>query len=255
MTRLAFVSVAACVALSITACSGKHTSSSSNNTNANDAGGGDDTHPVTEPGQVVQSGTIVDYDTKKPVAGATVSAAGQSVVTDAAGKYALVVEQGQPYTMEVSKDGYAKLVEQETTIDADFDRGATNLIVQATANLLLATLDGRDPALGVLSVQLIPTGACASEDGATVSVTPAGSAKVKYLYGGIPSSRKGVVVAGQFPSAVIYNVQPGVKVSVEVKLDKCTESAFPVAKDGVSYTGGIVTEPGESTSFARIFLQ
>ena len=253
MTRVALVSIAACFALSVSACSGGHKGTTIVNGETPD--GGDAGGPVVNGDQVTQRGIIVDYDTKKPVKGATITAAGQTVVSDVTGAYQLVVDKGQPFTMEVSMEGYAKLIEQETTIDADFDKGKTSFIATPTANLLLGTLDGYDATLGVLSVQLIPTGACASEDGATITVSPAGAALVKYLYAGIPSSRKGAVVAGQFPSAVVYNVQPGASVTVGATVANCTVAPFPITKDGVTYTGGITTEAGSSTSFERVFLQ
>ena len=251
MTRVALVSLAACFALSASACSSSH----SGTTVANETPDGGDAGSVVASGQVTQSGIIVDFDTKKPVQGATIKAAGQTVISDVTGAYHFAVDKGTPFTMEVSMDGYAKLIEQETTIDADYDKGKTSFVATPTANLLLGTLDGYDATLGVLSVQLIPTGACASEDGATITVTPAGAAQVKYLYGGIPSSRKGAVVAGQFPSAVVYNVQPGATLSIGATVTNCTVAPFPIVQGDVTYTGGVTTEPGSSTSFERVFLQ
>ncbi len=61
--------------------------------------------------------------------------------------------------------------------------------------------------------------------------------------------------AGEFPSAVIYNVAPGVPLTVTVTHATCKQAAFPFTQDGVDYTGGISTEAGEVTGFARIFLQ
>jgi hypothetical protein len=253
MSRVALGSFALALALSTIACASHK--GTGGNTTGGDPNGDGKTDPTPGVGQVVQKGTIVDFDTKKPVKGANVSAAGQTVTTDADGAYALILEKGKPFTMEVTMENYAKLVEQETSLDADFDKGKTSFIGTFTASFLTGTLDGYDASLGVLSVQLIPTGNCSNEDGAKVTVSPEGSAKVKYVSGGIPSSRRAAVTAGQFPSAVIYNVQPGVPVSVSVQHDKCKETAFPVVKDGVSYTGGITTEAGQATSFARIFLE
>lgn len=208
-----------------------------------------------DPARVTQHGVIVDLDSKKGVPGATVSAGDQVVTTGADGSYAFTVKKGEAFTMTVTAPDYAKLVEQETVIDADFDRGKTSFVSSGTASLLLGTLDGYDASLGVLSVQLLPSGACASEAGTRVKVSPEGTAKVRYVLHGIPTSRADSAAANEFPTAVIYNVEPGVPLSVSVEAGSCTQTAFPLDRDGVRYTGGVTTEAGSVTSFARIFLQ
>jgi len=252
MMRQVLGSFVAIGLLSITACGSHKTKGGDPTTETPDVNG---EKPAAEPGQVLQTGRIVDFDSKKALKGATVTAGATSVTTDDTGAYVLAVEKGKPFTMEVTMEGYAKLTEQETALDADFDRGDTRFIASGTAKFLMLALDGYDPSLGILSVQLLPGGNCASEEGAKITVSPPGAAKVKYVYGGIPSAKTSAVTAGQFPSAVLYNVDPGVQLSVEVTSETCKLAAFPVEKDGVRYTGGIVASPGEATSFARVFLQ
>jgi hypothetical protein len=184
-----------------------------------------------------------------------VSAGDQVVTTAADGSYAFAVKKGEAFAMSVTAPDYAKLVEQETVLDADFHRGKTSFVSSGTASLLLGTLDGYDASLGVLSVQLLPSGGCTSEAGTRVKVSPEGSASVRYVLHGIPTSRADSAAANEFPTAVIYNVEPGVPLTVSVEAGQCTQTAFPIDRDGVRYTGAVTTEAGSVTSFARIFLQ
>src|SRR5205807_1070956 len=157
------------------------------------------------PQQATQKGIITDFSTKKPVAGATVIAGEQSTTTAADGSYSFTLQKGEPFKLTVTADGYAKLLEQEATLDGDYDKGKTTIVPTNMANLLTSMLSGYDSSLGVLSVQLVPTGGCASEDGATLEVSPAGSAKVAYFANSLPNSAMTAVKAGEFPSAVVYN--------------------------------------------------
>jgi hypothetical protein len=207
-------------------------------------------------GKVTQHGTIVDYGTKAPIAGATVAAAGESVTTDATGAYSFSVEPGEPYIISVTAPGYGKLVLQERSIAADEDDGEMNLVSTAEANAVAAALDGYDSSLGALSVEVLATGSCASPAGATISVLPAGAARVAYFLNGMPSAPQTSVNPFALPSAVIYNVQPGVPLTLFVGETQCTQVPFPTVQGAIRYTGGgIETEAGGVTTFADVFLQ
>ncbi len=256
MSRALFASFSASLVIcAVAGCGGGGASAKPAGAGA-DAGGEDAAaHPLpVDPTLATQRGIIVDLSTKHAVGGATVTAGDQVTTTDASGAYSFTVRKGVPFQMVVTAPEYAKLIEQETTLDADFDRGKTNFVSSSTASLLLGSLAGYDERLGVLSVQLVPTGACASEGGAKVSVSPPGSALVRYFKGGLPTGNE-AVISGEFPSAVIYNTDPGVPLSVTVAEGSCAPVTFPFTTDGVSYTGGISTEPGLVTSFTRVFLQ
>jgi hypothetical protein len=214
-----------------------------------------DAGPVVA-GTVTQHGTIIDYRTKKPIAGATVSAAGKAVTSDATGAYAFSVEPGVPYIIAVTAPGYDELVLQERSIDADEDDGVMNLVSTADAALVISQLDGYDPSLGALSVWVLATGNCWTSEGATVSVSPAGAAKVKYFAGGMPSASQTSVVPSELPSAIIYNTQPGVPLTVTVGNTACRQVAFPTVQNAIRYTGGgITTEAGGVTTFMNVFLK
>ncbi len=236
----------------LAACSGSSKGSSPSGGSGNGAGG---TAPVAEgPQQATEKGTIVELGSKKPVAGAKVTAGDQSTTTAADGSWSLTLQKGEKFQLSVTADGYAALLEQETSLDGDYDKGATTIVPQTTATLLTGMFDGYDSTLGILSIQVIPTGGCSTEDGSTIEVEPAGAAKIAYFVNGMPNAAATKVKGGEFPSAVFYNVQPGVQLSVTVK-SSCTEQPFPVQQGSVLYTGGISAEAGEATAFARVFLQ
>jgi hypothetical protein len=248
---VAFASLVPVLALSLVACSAHH-----------DGGGTPSPAPTgstgpvnTDPAFVVQKGVIIDFDSGKPFGGATITAGDQSTTADDKGHYALKVHKGEAFQMVVTAPNYVKLVEQATVLDADYDRGTTNMVPIGLGNLLHGTLQGYDAALGVLSVAVLPTGSCTSEGGTKISVSPEGSAKVKYMQNKFPSNTVDSVQPGEFPSAVIYNLQPGVPVTVKLESEGCKQAPFPFTHDGITYEAMVSTEPGDVTSFQRLFLQ
>jgi hypothetical protein len=210
---------------------------------------------ATGPEYVTQKGIITDFDNGKIVAGATITAGDKTATSDATGAYAVQVQKGVAFDMQVTAPNYVKLVEQGTLLTADYDRGKTSIVPADLANILDETLNGYDATLGVLSVAVIPTGSCESEAHTTISVSPAGSAKVKYFLNKLPSNTVNEVQHGEFPSAVIYNVQPDVPVTVTVTSPNCKQAPFPVVMNGITYEAQVQTEPGQVTAFQRLFLQ
>jgi hypothetical protein len=241
------------------ACSSAHKGNTGGTTGPSPSSGGSSggSAPATPEGptQATEKGVITNFNNHQPVPNAKVTAADQTVTTAADGSYSFTLQKGEPFRLTVEADGFAKLVEQEATLQGDYDKGATTIVPNTVAMLLTGMLTGYDATLGVLSVQVIPTGSCASEAGATLKVSPEGSAKVSYVSKSLPSSDATSVSAGEFPSAIIYNVQPAVPLTVTVQHATCAESQFPVEQGAVQYTGGISVEAGQSTGFARVFLQ
>jgi hypothetical protein len=265
MVRHALRSVAALsVALVLGACSSAPTSSGGGTDPTKPSGGtGSSSRSASSssgaapaaPATVTETGIIVNYSSKAPVEGATVTAGDQTATTAADGSFSLTLKSGEPFALSVAGDGYASLLEQSTSLTADYSAGSISLVPAALARILTASFTGYDDTLGVLSLDLVPLGSCSSIQGATVSVSPAGSAKVMYFSGGMPSPDLTSAQAGQFPSAAIYNVEPGVPLTVTVSGSSCSQAPFPVTQEGVEYTGGITTQPGQVTGFARVFLQ
>ena len=244
-------SVVALVSLFAFACGGSPSSSGS----PSDGNGGPGASTPESPNSVVEKGTITDFNTKRAVSGATVTVGAHTTTTGDDGSFSLTLTKGEPAAFTVTADGYATLLEQDTALQADYDRGKTTIVPASLASILTAMLSGYDATLGVLSVQVVATGACASEAGATIAIDPPGSAKVAYFSAGLPSTSLTAVKAGEFPSAVVYNVQPGVNVSLKVTETSCTQAAYPFTQGPVEYTGIMTTQPGQTTSFARVFMQ
>lgn len=253
MRLVAFATVAF-AALSVVACSSPD---SKYDPNARPGMGGGTSTPSTSnaPGIATQHGVITDFNTGKPVVGATVRANDVTATTDASGKYALPVHIGEVFSMEVTAPNYVKLIEQQTTLTADYDRGETTIVPLSLADLLHAALPGYDASLGVLSVAVIPTGTCKTEGGTTISVTGADGAQVKYMVSKLPSATAAAVKGGEFPSAVIYNLPVNVPITVQLHSDSCAQAAFPFQKDGIMFEASVVTMPGDVTSFQRLFLK
>jgi hypothetical protein len=251
MPRFVAYSIAPVLALCLAACSGSH------------EGGGPpapsattDPGPVnTDPAFVVQKGIITDFDTNKPVGGATIVAGDQSAMSDATGAYSLKVHKSVPFDMVVTAPNYVKLMEQDTVLDADYDRGKTTIVPLDLGTLLHNTLRGYDATLGVLSIAVLPTGNCKSVQGTKVTVSPEGQSKVTYMLKKFPSNTVEEVQDGEFPSAVIYNLQPGVPITVTLNNGSCSQVPFPFTQNGITYDATVTTEAGDVTAFQRLFLQ
>lgn len=200
-----------------------------------------------------QSGRALVLQANTPVEGARVSVAGKDTLTDAEGRYTLVVPRGKPVTMRLNLVDYYQLIEQEYVIDKDpYDRGDSLMLSKQTANLLAAFLEGVDKTKGLLAVRVIPMKGCASEGGTVLTLDPPG-ATVRYTQNGLPGTGTSLA-AGENNGALFYNVTPGVPVKVAAQNPKCDLLPFPVSYQGVTYTGAQTTEPGDSFSFVRVFL-
>ena len=208
-------------------------------------------------GAFVQRGQIVRATAVETVVpGATITVGDKSVTSDETGGYTIEVPEGAPYQMRVSAPSYYTLVEQEWTVrgPSPFDRGQTQLLATTLANILTAGLTDRDMAKGLLVVKVTPLAPCDSEEGSTVTLDPPGDAKVQYFDGQFPSPDKTSIAKGTAFSAVFYNVEPGVPLTVRVDSPRCEALAFPVEQGGVAYGGTQKVEPGEALSYLRLFL-
>jgi hypothetical protein len=256
MSRLALIGIVSTFAVALTACS-----SSSGGGGTGPAPSATTTSP-SGPTTAAQKGQITDFESGKPIAGATVVANDATTTTDAQGNYSLVVHQNEAFEMTVTAPGYVKLIEQQTTLTADYDRGKTTIVANGLASLLQNTLTGYDATKGILSVAVLPTGGCKTEDGSTIKVSSE-DAKVKYFVAKLPSNTQTTVHGGEFPSAVIYNLPTNTPITVTIESPSCTQAGFPFTNaNGIQFLGTVVTEPGgdpstgqAATSFQRIFLQ
>ena len=254
------------------------------NDGGTDGGGGD----VNNANTFSQTGTIVDYSSKKGLPGMIVSGGGATVTTDSTGAYTLAVPKNSAYTMTVSSDldadtQYLTLNEQEWMLSGNADRGKTSAVSDVTENLLKAVLQPQpDSALAVLTIQVIATGACASATGATISVPGLPSPDAGAPDGGngpyldyfnsnsFPDPAATSVTNGILPSAIIWNLPISASFNTVTVTPPagCTVVAFPTTDPSdsgpgpnLTYTGNVklaASQPQAGlnvASFLRVFLK
>jgi len=205
-----------------------------------------------------QTGQVVDFNTNKGVAGVTVTAGTVTATTDATGKYTLNMPKNTAYSMMLTAPNYLKLIEQEWQLTGNADRGKTSFVDVATEQTLQNALSSYNATLAVFSLQVKKRGACASVDGATITMANQGAAIIKYFKGGFPSNTATSILEAELPSAVIYNVTPGTPVQITVTHPTCKQVAFPVADPDIPtilYTGNVTTEGGAAASFTRLYVE
>ena len=222
----------------------------------------------TSSGMITQTGRVIAYEecaatgpgtAATVVAGATVTVGAASTTTAKDGTYSLQVKAGVPFTMAENEPAdYVPLLEEQDTATASYDRGDTQLIPSQTANFLSQLLPKYDSTLGLITFELVKTGACTDLGGATVTATQAGAGALTQYPASCsnPLGPNAYVTDGVFPAAVIYNVTPGTQ-TVSAQSPKCTQIPFPYADPttGLTYDGTVETQGGIGTSFVRIFMK
>jgi hypothetical protein len=218
-------------------------------------GGGGDAAPIPATA-AKQKGRIVGAIDKFGVSGATVTIAGKSVVTNPDGTYEIEIPRNTPYSMSVAAEEHWKINEQEWIFKKDlFDRTDTSLLPTAIANILASFLPApRDTTKGIVMVRVNPLPPCESEQGTTVSIEPAGSAKVTYFANGRPNKDQPSIVKDETFSAAFSDVDPGVTVKIIINSPLCQQVPFPVDFQDVTYTGNQKAEAGEVISYIRTFI-
>ena len=219
-----------------------------------EAGGG-------HPGKAQQTGRVVDLGAQGTgVGGATINIGGQTITADAKGNYSVLYPLNTPVSMVVTAPKYFKLLEAEWLLKQDASRGPTRLPSVDSASSLLAALSLAGPvdkSLGVISVWAIPMPGCASEGGATFTVSPTTASTLGvYLKSTLPDVNLSSAVAGENPHIVFYNLPLG-KVTVTVNHPTCSQLPYPQTDtDGFTYTGNVTVEAlsANTLSFLRVFL-
>ena len=202
-----------------------------------------------------QTGRIVDAVGKTGVAAAVVSIAGKTATTADDGTYAISIPKNVPYSMSVTAPDHVKLNDQEWIAKTDlFERGDTSLLATSTASFLSGLLPTRDPAKGMLAVRIYPLPPCTSEQGSTLSISPAGTSKLTYFMGGLPNQGATVTTKDQSFSGVFTDVDVAVPLTVTVTSPDCEQVPFPLDYDGVTLTGQQKAEAGDAISYIRVFI-
>jgi hypothetical protein len=249
--------LASLVCVSIVACGDDDAAGSNPSGTDGGAGAQPDGAVVANETEAKQTGKIIRAQTENDgVPGATVTAGGKSVTTNATGDYEIIVPRNTPYQMTVSAPEYFKLLEQEMILKKEsLARGNTTLLPTATANLLAGLLTGRKAEKGLVVVKVNPLPPCASEEGSTLTIDPPGEAKLTYFNGSLPQTSLTAVKAGSTFSAAFYNVEVGVPLKINVTSPECAQAAFPIEVGDVTYTGALSAEPGEALAYIRVYTK
>lgn len=204
------------------------------------------------------SGQMEGYTSKGPVPDADVEAGGVTGKTNAKGVFELAVAKDTAFHLTVKKAEFFTLYDQEMKISADADLPKLRFVDKAIGNTLLGALKA-DATKGVVSVGLKATSGCETKAGtfpagAKVTVEGQPDAKVVY-YSGVPDPTLTEGQAGQDPVAVVFNATADADLTIKVTYDKCTQRAWPVTEEGVTFTGKLVPKAPETLSVYRVFYE
>ena len=264
--------VSACSVLSVAfvvGCSSSPNSTSpSTSTSSQEADSGTSTNdagpPVIEasPGTSVEHGTMVDYETLKPVQGLTVTDNGQSTTTDANGQWSLQVPTGASLQPTVTSSTYSKLLFPDSTaVAADVDF-STLVIPDSNTYSLEEALLKMDTTKALVQVVVVTEPSCASAVGGTLSVTSPSGTSLEYFDAQSASPSTAVTsfqsVQPARPVVVIYNIDPTATLSLQVTHPTCKQVPFPVTYSGRTYQGSVplqAAEPGGVNAAIVLFLE
>jgi len=193
-----------------------------------------------------------------------VTAGAKTATSDGSGKWSLRLPTGEPFSLVYTADGYATLTAESATLSGDYDNGATPLMGRATAQLLTANIPSFDKTLGMVAINVVAAPSCASEEGATLTVTAgdkktggggAGDPQLVYFVSGLPSPSATGVQKGATPAAIAYNL-PIAEARVTIRHPSCTADVPPVTQGTITYHGTVqVAAAQPSSSLALSFLR
>jgi hypothetical protein len=213
--------------------------------------------PPPPAGSIVEHGQFIEYFALTPLAGLTVTDNGVSTTTDAHGKWSLTLPAGTTLKPEVTGTKFIKLYfpdSQPSAGTTTVDYGTTVMADTSSYHLEQLELDAFDGTKALVHIVMFASGACANAVGGTLKLTsPSGS--LVYFNGtsGFPDSTVPSIqdVKPNRPVAVVYNVNPGDPVAVELTHPTCKIAAFPSTFDTRTYSGRVRTvgaEPGDVNS-------
>lgn len=200
------------------------------------------------------------------LAGATVRVGGTSTTTWSAydpaeeGSYALLVWSSKPAHTIMSAPGFWSLVDQEwIPLGSVVQRPGMLLVDDAAAAWVASRIPDADPAKGKVLVQVTGDPACFSANDVTLSMSPAGDARVVYFADdNVPDPALDHV---RYPSgngrqmqALFVNVELNVRFQIAARSSACAQVPFPLTHQDVMLTGWQYAEAGRSLSFYRVFL-
>jgi hypothetical protein len=201
----------------------------------------------------------VDYFKLTPLAGFTVSDGANTTSTDANGNWVLPAPMGTDLAPLVTGPGYSTLhLATAQAAGTDVDYGAIPIPDTSSFALELSLL-GADSSKALVQIIVVPTGACTSVAGGTLTVTSPSDAKVAYFASSnLPTGTQfGNTVANR-PVAVVYDIAPDKQLTVEMVHPTCKLAASGTATKGAAYDGKttlLPAEPGDNNSVLALIAE
>ena len=195
------------VAAALIGCGG----SSGNGTTAPDM------TPAMNPTIVGQHGQVVDYFSLMPLAGFTVADGENTTTTDAQGNWVLPAPMDVDLAPTVTGPSYSTLqLAKARAAASDVNLGPITIPSNDTFNTELNIL-GADTTKALVQVIIVPTGACTSVAGGTLTISKPADAAIAYFSPqALPLATQIYDTKDHRPSAVVYNIDPNAE-SVELR--------------------------------------
>jgi hypothetical protein len=211
------------------------------------------------PMMVGEYGTVVDYFTKMPQVGFTVTDGTETTTTDANGRFVLPAPMGAKLALMITGPSYTHLYLTEMiAVDPGVDRGEIPAPSISSFGLGQQVM-GSDPTKAVVYITLVRTGACTSLAGGTLTLlSPAGASVAYFTSSGLPTGASMIDRSGNLPAAVVFNVPPGQDITFELNHPTCKLAAADSKLDGATLTGHVQTvaaEPDDNNSSLELVVE
>ena len=208
---------------------------------------------------VGQHGRVVDYFNLTPLAGFTVTDGNNTTMTDSDGQFVLPAPMDTALAPTVTGPSYSMLsLAAAHATDTDVDLGPITIPSSATFGTELSVI-GADTSKALVQVIIIPTGSCTSLAGGTLTVqSPAGASVAYFSTSGFPVAAAFSDVMSHRPSAVLFNLEPGADIEVEMSHPTCKLAPKGTAYNGAVYDGvakTVAAEPGDNNEALVLLAQ
>ena len=197
--------------------------------------------PASDGGTVGQHGKVIDYFNLTPLAGFTVTDGNNTTTTDANGEFVLPAPMDVDLAPVVTGPSYSTLhLATARATAADVELGPITIPSSSTFGSEMSLVNA-DQSKALVQVVVVPTGACTSIAGGTLTVTsPPGAAIAYFSASGFPVANAMTDTMQHRPAAVVYNIEPGGTLTVTMTHPTCK-----LAPAGTAYNGGVYAGPGK----------
>jgi hypothetical protein len=225
------------------------------------AGGPQDAAISGYDGMTTAHGTVIDYFNLSGIPNLTLTAEGQTATTDDAGAFSMMVNGDQPLMPHLTGPNFVELIFPEVVpAQADLDYGPSVMASLNTFSVETSGL-GANVSKGLVQVLVRADASCPSVAGGTVTVlSPPGATVVYFSQTGYPDNTLTSLqdVMAPRPAVVVYDVEPGAQLVLQVNHPTCKQVPFPYMRDGRTYTGKVdirAINPGNFNSALVLQLQ